>query len=232
MDTTPGTPLFPSHLNWSRWEDCSILSKSFCDSQSHAAGLSNGWLLSLLVSKASRSLLVCALLWRRKAGNYAPCWQLWRGAVWIAHQQQASLWDLLRFPSGGAKCDSPRVTCSPITSSIKCALQPVAMCPLFQSLFRWGAMEGHSWRFWICSQRRRKEEEKERSTRENRKYAASWQDGSRSSFFKVSNPCVFSELCVAQGRMVIEGLFGIWCVCWYSGVILLLFTHTHIYLFL
>lgn len=94
-------------------------------------------------------------------------------------------------------------------------------------------MEGHSWRFWICSRRRRKEKEKESSSRGNRKYSVTWQNGPRSSFFKVSNvECWCSELCpyLAQGRMVIEGLSGLWFVSWYSDVGLLLYLDTHILL--
>lgn len=55
--------------------------------RSQTAGCCRSW----SPKPASSCLFRCALLWRRKTGNYAPCWQLWRGAVWIAHQQQAGL---------------------------------------------------------------------------------------------------------------------------------------------
>lgn len=99
MDTIPGIPLSPSHLNRS-W-DCNIL---------EFLGLTITRLAVVPdLQGASSSPLLFALLRRRKAGNYAPCWQLWRGAIWIAHQQQAGLWGLLRFPFGGVKCDPDHI---------------------------------------------------------------------------------------------------------------------------
>lgn len=126
-DTTPGTPLPPSHLSWSRWGECSVLEFLWL---TIARRLTLWRLLDVAPALQSHPAAACCVV--RCPGDADPVitrWQLWRGAVWIAHQQQASLWDLQRFPSREAW--SPGVICCLIASSIKRALQPVAVCPFY-----------------------------------------------------------------------------------------------------
>lgn len=173
-DTTPGTPLSSSHLNRRRWGDCSILTHSFVDSCSRA--LSQSQPTDVRRTGGAKPGIFTRLSYNFGAAIFMDC-----ATVTGQPLGSAYLSPLVEFRviTGGHKLAHRVIFC-------KWALQPVAMrLFLFQSTFRWGAMEGRSWRFWIPKLEEETEKKEQKSSPEE---TVSTQRPDWLSYLEVYNP--------------------------------------------